>query len=228
MFFADGIYTDSGKTLSSRVPVKFHQCKRLRIVSFVLQKVDVRSLPNNSPVFVSWGRLNLRKGIDRALHVFAHILGKRPDAVFYIYGPDGGEESKLRNLAVELNISASVMFLGKTRFEEIKEIATKFSYYLQLSRDEGMSISVVEAMQLGLVPIVTPVGEIGNYCKDGINAIVVNDFDGIVERVIAVLEDDSKYTAMQKHCVAHWQNVPLYNDDFRAAVAELDCNSSKQ
>ncbi len=34
-----------------------------------------------------------------------------------------------------------------------------------------MAISVIEAMQAGLVPIVTPVGEITGYCSDGVNSV---------------------------------------------------------
>ena len=44
----------------------------------------------------------------------------------------------------------------------IKKLANA-SFYLQTSKFEGFAMSVVESMMMGLVPVVTPVGEIGRY-----------------------------------------------------------------
>jgi glycosyltransferase involved in cell wall biosynthesis len=70
---------------------------------------------------------------------------------------------------------------------EIFGFACEGSFYLQTSLQEGMAMSVVEAMQLGLVPVVTPVGQIATYCRDGENSILVGDDDDVVVRRLKTL-----------------------------------------
>ena len=49
-------------------------------------------------------------------------------------------------------------------------------------------MSVVEAMQLGLVPVVTNVGEISRYCIDNFNSVIyksdIETFDDISKLLI--------------------------------------------
>ena len=47
-----------------------------------------------------------------------------------------------------------------------------------------MAFSVVEAMQLGLVPVVTAVGEIRAYCHNGQNAVRIETDEQAVEDVL--------------------------------------------
>ena len=60
-------------------------------------------------------------------------------------------------------------------FDKIKNFAKESSFFIQSSFSEGMGISVLESMQLGLVPIVTNVGNIKNYCKDNFNSIIIDE-----------------------------------------------------
>ena len=221
MVMADAIWADSRMTLTARVPRYLQLRKPLRVISFILKKVIPKKLPANAPVFVFWGRLDYMKGIDRSLRFFAAIYKARPDASFYIYGPDGGEEKNFQALAKNLGLLGNVHFMGIRSFEEIQSVASNYSYYLLLSRKEGMAMSVVEAMQLGLVPIVTPVGEIANYCRDNINAVVVEGIDAAANRVLALLEDTRRYRELQKNAVNHWASPLLYKDDFSTAVKEI-------
>ncbi|MDM8553355.1 glycosyltransferase family 4 protein [Desulfococcaceae bacterium HSG7] len=221
MYMADAIWADSKMTLTARVPKYFQSWKPLRVISFILEKVIPKKLPANAPIFVFWGRLDYMKGIDRSLRFFATTYKARPDACFYLYGPDGNVAQDIQTLAKDLGVPGNVHFMGLTNFDEIKSMASNYSYYLQLSRKEGMAMSVVEAMQLGLVPIVTPVGEIVNYCQDHINAVIVEDIDVAANRLLALLDDAIKYHELQKNAVNRWVSPLLYRDDFSTAVKEI-------
>lgn len=221
MQIADAIWADSKMTLAARVPSYLQSRKSLRVISFILERVIPRKRPVNAPVFVFWGRLDYMKGIDRSLRFLAGIYQKRPDAALYLYGPDRGEAKNFQNLAHDLGISQNVHFMGTKPFDEIRTIASNYSYYLMLSRKEGMAMSVVEAMQLGLVPIVTPVGEIANYCRDGWNAVIVKDREQAISRVLSLLEDSATYRELQNNAMQHWTTMPSYRDDFSLAIKDL-------
>lgn len=223
MLFSDAIWSDSFKTLEQRIPGFLKKIKKQRAISFVLENYISKSFPKNSPNFVFWGRLNYQKGIDRALHLFAALAKKNPEVQYLIYGPDDGEETKLKSLCTELGLTERVKFMGTTSFEELKEKSINFSYYLQFSRYEGMAISVVEAMQLGIVPIVSPVGEIINYCNRE-NAIIVEEPSEVESNVVAIssiLTDHDRYRQLQLNAVRKWENTVTYGSDILNALQEL-------
>ncbi|WP_339136096.1 MAG: glycosyltransferase family 4 protein [Candidatus Electrothrix sp. GW3-4] len=222
MAVADAIWADSKTTITIRVPSRLTSRKPLRVISFILSRIiPPHSLPKNNPFFVYWGRLNYWKGIDRALQVFANIHQTIPTASFFIYGSDDGEEANLKKLVRKLGISNSVHFLGLQEFKEIKNSSHNYSFYLQLSRKEGMALSVIEAMQLGLVPIVAPVGEIKNYCQDSKNSLIIKDIDTATQRILSLLKDTENYCELQKNALSSWRNPLLYADDIAIAIQDV-------
>lgn len=82
-------------------------------------------------------------------------------------------------------------------------------------------MSVLEAMQLGLVPVVTPVGEITRYCRDGENGILIGDDAVTVERVGRLLADHQQYRMMANRAWSTWQDQSLYREDVIAGCTRL-------
>jgi glycosyltransferase involved in cell wall biosynthesis len=219
------VWADSEATLCARLPPHFHG--RSRVLSFLTERVPreernaaATSVPASS--FIFWGRLHRQKGLDRALALFARMQDRWPPATYTIIGPDGGERARLEDLSGKLGIAHAVRFLGPLSQAEIGAEAASHSFYLQTSVLEGMAMSVVEAMQLGLVPVVTPVGEIARYCRDGENAVLVAaDDEAVVSRIAHLLAHPAEYARLSAAAVAQWQSAPLYRDDFLAACAEI-------
>jgi glycosyltransferase involved in cell wall biosynthesis len=219
MYLSNAIWTDSSITLQKRVPRQL-QSKSSKL-SFLLKP---RSLPEQrdpAPKFIFWGRLNKHKGLDRALELFSHIVRARSDAQFTIIGPDGGLESQLRTKVFDLGLSDCVVFKGPLHHEEIAEQALLASFYIQTSLVEGMAMAVVEAMQAGLVPVVTPIGEIANYCDDGENAVFVHDDGAAVETILGLLSDADRYRQMSYCAADYWQASSLYRNDFLGAAKKV-------
>lgn len=219
LFISDAIWIDSSATLNRRIPRGLRG--KGRLVSFLLNQ---RSLPEQrdpTPEFIFWGRLNTLKGLDRALDLFAIVVRQQRNARFTIIGPDGGMENHLRARVAELGLRDHVVFKGHMRHEDIAGAASRASFYLQTSSVEGMAMSVVEAMQSGLVPVVTPVGEISNYCHDQESAIFVQEDKATVEAVIALLANPDQYRRMSCAAAKYWHGKPLYRNDFLDAAREL-------
>ncbi len=219
MYLADSIWADSAATLHSRVPAQLRD--RGKVVSFLTEHRPPPEIGVPSPSFVFWGRLNRLKGLDRALEIFAAIRKSVPEAHFVVIGPDGGVEANLRAQIARLGLGSSVSLVGPKSQEGIRAAAREASFYLQTSVYEGMALSVVEAMQSGLVPIVTPVGEIARYCSDGDNAVVVQDDEAAIRAVLALLSAPDHYRAMARRAVEYWQGRPLYKDDLLEAASAV-------
>ena len=63
---------------------------------------------------------------------------------------------------------------------------------------------------MGLVPIVTPVGEIPSYCSHGINALIIKANRQVVEDVNDLLNNNEKYQTIRNKAIATWKERPLY------------------
>lgn len=218
MWLSDEIWADSQTTLAARVPKRWQ--RKGRVISFLVDRVPSYSKKSPSPHFVYWGRLNAMKGLGRAIEVFSHIQNHYPHASLSIIGPDDGMKSTLENKIRGAGV-ANVEFLGSMERVDIFAYSQRCSFYLQTSLDEGMAMSVVEAMQLGLIPVVTPVGEISRYCQDGHNAVLVEDDMNAVATVLRLLDDPEDYLRLSKNAVATWQDKPVYRDDVLEACRHV-------
>ena len=217
---ADAVWGDSRQALAdvqARADTK--------VISFVLdhRPVDDRD-PETfrfEPRFIAWSRLSREKRIDLALELIARLNRIGIAAHFTIVGPDGGCLDALRHQVERLGIAGRVEFLGPRSHGEIPDLASSATFYLQLSDFEGQALAVVEAMQLGLIPVVTPVGAIADYCSDGGNAILFDGLEQTAARLRDLLEQPAKMASMSAAARRQFESAPLYHDDLIAAAGEL-------
>jgi glycosyltransferase involved in cell wall biosynthesis len=216
---ADEVWSDSDASLKARLPSI--RTKKTRVISFVTKKLCPLSAKPAAPQFIFWGRITSQKNLSAAVQIFSKIHAKNTDAKFIIIGPDGGQLEGIQRLCDRLSLLGCVEFTGPKEFEQITKYAEKASFYLQTSDYEGMAMSVVESMQLGLVPVVTPVGQIGEYCKQGINSVVVSSESQAVESIFDLLADDVKYQTLKTNAITTWNNKPIYRDSFLSACRDV-------
>jgi glycosyltransferase involved in cell wall biosynthesis len=221
-WLADAIWADSETSLRMRFGK--NPKRPATVISFLVRRLSPIQDEKNSaprPVFAFWGRLTAQKNLMRALEIFSRIKAYRSDAEFYIIGPDGGDEEMLRAHAAEIGLQESVHFLGPMSFADIPEAVSGASFYLQSSDYEGMALAVTEAMQMGLVPVVTPVGEIACYCRDKENALIIRDDEQTAKEVIEILGVPGKYPDIRGQALTTWANAPLYEDSVFDALQSI-------
>ena len=216
--FSTRIWADCGETLTKRLPRP--EITKQRVISFVTERFQALPMKAVRPAFIFWGRIHTQKGLNRALSIFHGILAREPAARFIVIGPDGGDLARIKAIVEELRLESNVSFEGALEFSEIRKLAEQASFYIQTSELEGMAMSVVEAMQLGLLPVVTPVGEIKNYAQHGKNALVVTDDATTIDDILALIQDDARYQAIRERAVATWAHQPLYKDSVLEACRE--------
>lgn len=216
----DAIWADSESALIGRLG-KDHADRRTRVISFVLHRPAARVRANAFPRFIFWGRLNYLKRLDEAVIFFSEVAARYPAAEFVVIGPDAGCRPSLEALVDALGLPESISFVGSKTFAEIRELAEPMCFYVQFSSQEGFAMSVVEAMQLGLVPIVTPVGGIASYCHHMENAVIYQDRRSALAALEEILAADSFYESMSAAAIATWARVLIYDEDFLRAAKEL-------
>ncbi|MCF6109014.1 glycosyltransferase family 4 protein [Mesorhizobium muleiense] len=218
----DAVWADSASTLESRVGPRAG--RKGKVISFVSGRKEIRAGRRyQGPRFVFWGRLTRDKGLDVALRFIALVRAEYQDVKFDIWGPDRGEGANIRAMIEDLGLQCTVQLKGELSRSEIRSVASSYSFYLQLSRREGMAMSVVEAMQEGLIPIVAAVGEIGSYCQTGINSLVVdpNDLQRSVEDIGTLIREPGRFEALSASAISTWADAKEYGEDVLENAARL-------
>lgn len=138
---------------------------------------------------ISTGRLIKRKGYDYLIRALQGL----DDFKLILIGT-GNIKEELEALAKDLNVD--VEFKGALPHSSIKEELTKADVFVLPSLNEGMSISLLEAISTGLPAIVTDVGGSKELVKD--NGIVVEK--GSVEKIKeALLVYQKDRSLIEKH-----------------------------
>lgn len=217
--FAVQTWADSASTARQRLPRR--ASAGIRAISFLAERLPAVTAATPAPHFISWGRLHPRKNLGLAINFFAEIHALYPAARFTIIGPDGGEEQKLRQKVAELKLCSSISFFGPASHEQIIDETRRNSFFLQTSNAEGMAMATVEAMQLGLVPVVTSVGEIASYVRHGENGIIFSDVPQAFVAVEDLLSNQERYNAMRAAAINAWDKQLLYRESFVKACCRL-------
>lgn len=133
------------------------------------------------------------------------------DVTFTVIGPDEGEGARLRQLATQLGVAGHVRWRGPADPAELASAAAAATFFVQLSDYEGRSLAVIEAMRAGLIPVVTPVGDIPRYTADHVDAVHVGaDLRATAARIAAIARDDERTRRMRAAAVARWtEATPL-------------------
>ena len=219
---ASEVWADSKATLNNRLNnlVLTDKNKKTRVISFITERLIPLPLKKCSPTFIYWGRLSPEKRIDEAISFFHQAYLKNKDCNFTIIGPDCGQKDKLMRLIYKLNLKDNIRIYDSMNIESIRQFSEKASFFLQLSTFEGMGMSVVESMQIGLIPIVTKVGEIKYYCSNS-NSIEYTSNSAVLNRVFELIKNENDYQEMRQNAIKTWSKSPIYKEQITNACKEL-------
>lgn len=117
------------------------------------------------------GRLDARKSPDVLLRASRTMLEQHPE-VKLLFGGDGYPE-RYETLACELGIAERCEFLGWITGEDKERLFGRAGVYCLPSKNEGMPMSVLEAMAHGVPTIATPVGGVPQVIEDGVNGYLM-------------------------------------------------------
>lgn len=102
------------------------------------------------------GRIHFKKGLDILIESWAVVAKQWPEAQLVLAGPDfEGTRAKVEALVAERGLGERVLFTGMLR-DELKWSALAAAHCFVLpSYSEGLSVSTLEAMGVGLPVIIT-------------------------------------------------------------------------
>lgn len=137
-----------------------------------------------------FGRVGPRKGTYDLLAALATL---KDGAAISLHMGGDGEVKKAGEAASELGIAQQVRFLGWVRGDAKCQALNEAMIYALPSYNEGLPMSVLEAMAAGLPILSTPVGGIPEAVSDGVEGFLVEpgNVPALAARWQQLLSDDA-------------------------------------
>ena len=148
------------------------------------------------------GRIDKVKRIDLLLEAFKTVLGQFPQARLVVAG-EGSLADEMQALAGKLGVSHAVTWLGFYR--NMPRLFAAIDVYVQPSANEGLSLSILEAMAAEKVVVATKVGGATELIVPGETGLLVppGSSAGIAAAVLRLLEDTEARAMMSRVARAH-------------------------
>jgi glycosyltransferase involved in cell wall biosynthesis len=126
--------------------------------------------PRQAPVAISVARLSSEKDYPTLLRAVALLVRDVPEFRLLLVG-DGAERARLEQLSRDLKIEKHVDFLGER--QDVPELLAQAGFYVSSSKTEGISLTLLEAMAVGLPIVTTRVGGNPEIVQEGVTGKLV-------------------------------------------------------
>lgn len=144
-------------------------------------------IPLDVPVLGFAGRLAKQKRLDLLLEAFAVILKHHSDCRLLLAG-EGEDREQLEELADELGVSSQVIWAGFRR--DVPRLLAASDIYVQSSVNEGLSLSLLQAMAAEVAIVATDVGGTREIVNDDTGILVKPGASSVIaDGVLRLLND---------------------------------------
>ena len=163
---------------------------------FVYNPTSQRSTFN----FVTVGSLFHVKGYDILIDAFAKIASVNNNFRLTIVG-DGNQRPLLQQLITKHNLQSKVSLVGRKSRAEVADILLNSDVYVSSSRNENFSVSVLEALSIGLPVVATICGGIRECINDSNGLLVpTENVDLLSNAMLKISQNISNYN---RESIAH-------------------------
>ncbi len=128
------------------------------------------ALPKGARLALYTGRLHHAKGLDDLVQAWGSVVGRHANARLWIAG-EGAYGLELETLIRQHGLEDSVVLAGA--FDMVDELLTAADVFVLPSHEEGMSLSLLEAMAAGLPVVATDIAGNRNLIDNEKHGILV-------------------------------------------------------
>jgi glycosyltransferase involved in cell wall biosynthesis len=133
------------------------------------------SIQEEDIVLITVGRLNPAKGIQYLLLALAKVITDYKNIKLFVVG-DGFYRKDLERQAQELGLEKNVIFLGER--DDVRELLHLSDIFVLPTLSEGLPVSLLEAMAVGIPAIASDIGPVCEIIKNGETGILFKAKDG--------------------------------------------------
>ena len=135
----------------------------------------VQSKDNTKINLLFLGMVSNRKGVHDLIKAFAAVVKNVPQ--FYLHIAGDGDVGLAKEYAHELGLDSYIEFLGWVGNTEKNKLLNDADIFVLPSYNEGLPVSILEAMSFGIPVISTKVGGIPELIEDEVSGFLIKPGD---------------------------------------------------
>ncbi len=170
-----------------RITIIYNSIEQTSIKDIYIPEIENARTADNH-VICSIGRISKQKGFDVFVKAIACCVKKGLHITGIIVG-DGEDKSKIEELACNIGIKNSIVFLGYQ--EDVVSIIAKTDFVVLASRWEGFPLTPIETFFAGKTIIVSNIKNNLEIVDSGRNGLsfTVDDYEELAERIETLIDD---------------------------------------
>jgi glycosyltransferase involved in cell wall biosynthesis len=179
---------------------------------------DIRAVPQPKKGFtlLHVGRLAPLKDHATLLQALALTRARHPDVQLWIVG-DGPLEASLRMLTDALELHECVTFFGEQT--DVSPFLLAADLFVNSSVTEGLPVSLLEAMSVGLPAVVTDVGGMGEIARlsGAVTLVPSSNPESMAEALCEAISSKQRLSTMRNlasHCYQKYFRPERMLDDY--------------
>lgn len=143
------------------------------------------------------GRIHAIKGLDVQLQALERLIPRYPDLTWVLIGPDDGEWPHLKVLIHRSGMESRVKWIGPIMGNERFAALADADIFVQSSHYECQSMSVNEALAVGVPTVVTDSTNYDEVQSAGAGYVVRRDAGELADAIASILNSPDKGAAMR-------------------------------
>lgn len=140
--------------------------------------VDLERWPFHHPLtrdriqVVSWRRLEPVTNLALLIRAIPAIRARLGGRIRFVVAGEGSQKKSLETLAVRLGVADSVRFPGALTAAALSALIAESDIYVSTARSDSTSVSLLEAMASGLLPVVTDIPGNRDWIDHEVNGLL--------------------------------------------------------
>lgn len=171
------------------------------------------------PYVLFLGRLHAMKGPDYMADAFARFAAQCGDIDLVVAGPDDGARAALEAQLSALNIAAHVHLVGPVFGARKFALLSNALCYLQPSRNEGFSMSILEALSFGVPAVISEHCHFAEVQTQDVGRVVPLSAEHIAAALLEICLDRERRDAMAQRARAFIEREYTWQAVARAMTA---------
>jgi glycosyltransferase involved in cell wall biosynthesis len=178
-----------------------------------------RSVPKENIIYSNRMHGKLYR-IDRVIEYFREFIDTAEEDWRLVIAGQGPETGNLKKQVQGLGLIDSVDFVGLLESQDNGAYYNRARIFMSLPRSDATSVSLLEAMACGCLPVVSDLPANREWIEDGVNGKVVNEREsGVIEQALAI--DPVAAASINREIINRKATVAVTQRIFAGIYAEL-------
>ena len=155
--------------------------------------------------------------VETLIQAIPLVLEKTCRKLKFIILGKGSQEKKFKKLAKKLHLMDKIEFKGEVEKEKLWEIYSASDIYVSTSLSDSTSVSLLEAMATGLIPVVTDIPGNREWVEENTNGFFFpqKDYQGLAQKLLFLVEKFSEWKVFGERNIALIQEKGIWEDNMQ-------------